>query len=200
VKKKEEDLVRELNEEDSSIDDEDAEKITKSVKEDFFRLLPLLHSKDKQIYDKNLRFFEGNKEKQEKGGNKSKEKKNQTKKFTIKDMEREMVLERIDQQENKNKNSDNLNKIDIEVLPYEKQQQELKKAFLSAVDEMDGGEEENDEILKPRKKSEKETQQFETDYQSWLREKKMDSLKDGEVLVKYWQDTNLNYEEKFLRE
>lgn len=197
MKHREEELLRALDDEESSIDDENAEKITQTVKEDFFRLLPLLHSKDKKIYDKNVKFFE---EKKKEGGEETttKREKNQAtiKKFTIKDMEREMVLERIDQQ-----NTQKNDKIDIDVLPYEKQQQELKKAFLSAVDEMDDGEDDGtQDLLQPRKKTEREQKEFESDYQSWFKEKKMDSLKDGEVLVKYWQDGSLNEDEKFLRE
>ena len=111
-------------------------------------------------------------------------------------MEREVILDRMNEEEKKTDNK----KIDIDVLPYEKQQQELKKAFLNAVDELDTLKDENDDLIKPRKKTESEQQNFENEYQEWLKERKMNSLKDGDVLVKYWEDNKLDEKEKFLRD
>ena len=186
VMDKKEQLEREL-EESSEEEDEVGELVTKSVKKDFLTLLPLLHNKSSAIYDKQVRFF-GEEEPVEKG-----EKKKEQRKFTVKDMEREMVLEEMRREEGG---------VRVEQaerpLPYARQQEQLKRDLVDALNQMDeqGGE----ELFQVRQKTEEDEHKFDNEYKEWLKEESIKKMAQGDILQKYWDDPGLDRDEKFLRE
>jgi protein KRI1 len=86
----------------SESEDENAQELTKDVELEFFRALSLLKSKDSRIYDKEkTKFFENmaQADDEEEGGEEARREKKKSKPYQLKDLEREMVMEKVERAE-----------------------------------------------------------------------------------------------------
>jgi len=82
----------------SESEDEDAQELTKDVELEFFKALSLLKSKDSRIYDKEkTKFFENmtGPDNEENGDEGVEKKEKKSKPYQLKDLEREMVMDKV---------------------------------------------------------------------------------------------------------
>ena len=89
--------LNENSEDDSTSEseDEDAQELTKDVELEFFKALSMLKSKDTQIYDKEkTKFFENMVKPDDEQATVEKKSKKEKKPYQLKDMEREIIMEK----------------------------------------------------------------------------------------------------------
>ncbi|KFM68243.1 Protein KRI1-like protein, partial [Stegodyphus mimosarum] len=183
------DLQKDISETSSSESEEEVPDINDEV---FLKNLSLLKSKDPKIYDENTKFFED--EQIEK-----KPKSKKPKPLYMKDYERKLVLERHGQF------SEDEEHIPDKGPTYTEELEEVKKSFKAAVGSSDEEEEDDEsDLLQVRQKTEKEEEDEEADYLKWLKgqesEVPKDIKKEMSFLRKFWNDPNLDENEKFLRD
>ena len=146
---------------DDESEDEDAELLTKDMDVKIIKTLRALKSKDEGIYDRNVKFFdEGDayaSDEEETSGDGTKKAK---RKMMYKDVVREHILEDIEAEEQGivMKDDGPRKQIDGNDLAYDKEQQEIRRAFLDSTHdaEEEGSESDNENWLKPKAKSKAE--------------------------------------------
>ena len=146
---------------DDESEDEDAELLTKDMDVKIIKTLRALKSKDEGIYDRNVKFFDeddASTDDETSGGGGVKKAK---KKMMYKDVVREHILEEIEAEEQgiALKDDGPRKQIDGSDLAYDKEQQEIRRAFLESTRddaEEEGSEGENENWLKPKAKSKAE--------------------------------------------
>ncbi|CAG7816520.1 unnamed protein product [Allacma fusca] len=192
------DRYGDLEEEEESSTSE--EEWTEDKEKEFFKTFSLLKKKDPKIYDSNVQFFQTDASPLQTAGKKDKK---DGKVFLIKDHERKMLLENGADYEDKDD-------VKVKIEPsYVEEQANIKKGFSDALKTIDSDEEGDNymksDLLKKRKKTFKEEEVEQDDYRQWLKGEVVKIKKGGVVdelkfLKEYWNDPNLNADEKFLRD
>ncbi|XP_005191953.2 protein KRI1 homolog [Musca domestica] len=210
--------ISESDSESSSDSDssEEDEVLDPTFDQEFLSTLASLKSKDPKIYDKGVKFFEkvnkqieaGNSDDggddSEDGKQKSKEKK--TKPVTLKDYERQIILEKggkfVDDSDEEDVDNGDYPRSASPTLVEE--ERHLKEEFKKVVNADDSGDEEFGGIFKKREKTKAEEDKEEEDYLKWLAGKKDTIEKEAQEklkpLKKYWNSDSLPSSEKFLRD
>ncbi|RMZ93546.1 KRI1 -like protein, partial [Brachionus plicatilis] len=209
-----------LDDDESSSDeteDEDARELTDDVEKEFLKALSLVKSRDPKIYDKEqCKFFDQynsakESEDEEEDPNKKRTKKEDKK--TLKDLEREMILKKLEitdeHLENTNIYEDDENHNDNLKIKsnksYFEEQDEIKKSLKNVVDKLAEESDDEEVFLKVKTKTEDEKEKEEADFIEWLKGKK-EKIKDNELeknmkyLHDHWNNPDLSYEEKYLRD
>ncbi|KAJ8686689.1 hypothetical protein QAD02_022483 [Eretmocerus hayati] len=180
---------------DTSSDDE-GEELPDEFEKSFFKTLSCLKNKDPRIYNKSIKFF--NEKESEDTHSKTQSKSKKEKTLSLRDYERKIITER----QGKFSDSEDENEANnVEHNPtYVQEQEELKNSFKTALLQ----EEDQDDLLKPKTKTEEEIQKEDKDYKEWLKGQKEDinedEQKDLKPLKDFWTDPNLDESEKFLRD
>lgn len=179
----------------SSDDDDDAMHITEETEKDFFKTLASLKSKDPKIYDESVNFFS------EVSNASVKKIKKKDQPIFIKDYERNLLLEGSDPITN---SDDETNK-PSNTLSYIQEQERIKRKLQDALQNIDDTNEDGwGSMFKSRQRTDVELKQDEEDYRQWLKGQKRDVSdeikKDLKPLKDYWCDSNLDDNEKFLRD
>lgn len=184
----------------SSDEDSDGnELVNDPYEKEFYRTLACLKKKDPSIYNKGTTFFnESNDQENEGEKNEEHKKKKKEKALFLRDYERKIITERggkLSDSEDETTMEQNRNPTYIE------EQRALKESFKNAINEE---EDEDNELLKPKQKSDSEKQQEEDAYKEWLKgqQKDIDPKEEEELkpLRDFWNDPNLDSSEKFLRD
>nr|CAG4643200.1 EOG090X05XL [Ilyocryptus agilis] len=175
----------------SESEDDDGEAWGPDVDKQFFQTIALLKTKDPSIYENGKQFFNKN---EQPNAEQPKKKAKKEEKITLRDYERKLVLEkggRISDEED-----------ELPTQTFQQEQEELKKGFKMIVNAPDSDDE---DILTVRQKSFKQQEMEEEEYREWLKGHK-NELNDNEAknklepLKKYWNDPNLEENEKFLKD
>jgi protein KRI1 len=210
-------------------EDEDGEQLTREVDVQIFRTIDAIRSKDPVIRDPRRRFFSEQPTGPEKPATRETKRKaaggDGTKGLTM----REYMLsgahsdsdddcERAGERGAKARkplvppvdkdHADDAEEQEQEQVPYVEEQRRLKRAFLSAFDDVhDNGEDgEGDALLAPRPKKAEEKAQEEEDYAAWLKAQlakdKSAPVTERITLRRYLDepDANLTSDERFLRD
>lgn len=162
---------------------------------DFLRTLSALKTHDPKIYSAQT-FFTAKMEGPTNNFNDKSEKRRSTPMY-LKDYERIIVLE---------KNGDiSEEEVQTSVQPgFYEQQKSLKQKLKAALDDvLDDDDDDKEPLLKPRVKTEVEMKKEEDEYYEWLKGQKNEELPGVEEmrgLKEIWNDTNLEDNEKFLRD
>ncbi|CAC5403926.1 KRI1 [Mytilus coruscus] len=196
--------VSDLDSESSSSEseDENAEGLTALVERDWLRTYAALKKRDPKIYQKDVKFYHSDDDTDSNEGPSSSKVKGK-KPVYLKDYERKVILEKggklIDE-------SDSGEEEDFPQKPsYYEEQDEIKQSFKSAFEDS-GSESSDPEFLTKKVKTEKEKDEEETDFMSWVKEEKKGKKEDEKFgielgsLKQYWNDPNLDEGEKFLRD
>jgi len=186
----------------SESEDEDAREWNRDMEKDFLTTLSLVKSRDEKIYKKDEVLFKSEPNSSKNSDEKPKEKESK-KPFLLKDLEREMILDKIEKGVSGDEDDDELAVDDNEAKKsYFEEQDEIKKSLKKQLkDDADGG----DDFLKVKKKSQDEALKEDEEYSAWLKGKKKKlsdkkSESDMKFLKDYWSDPQLNESEKFLRD
>ncbi|XP_067648287.1 protein KRI1 homolog isoform X2 [Eurosta solidaginis] len=195
---------------ESDTSSEEDDQLDTKFDQEFLKTLASLKSKNPVIYDKETIFFEALNDDHsgdESKGNSKKEK--SSKPVTIKDYERQIILEKGGKFEDDSEaDSDDVASRPASPTVVEEERrlkEELKKAMNSTnSDEDDKAKDTFGGIFKKRKKSKEEQDKEEADYLKWLAGKK-DDIEDPikeqlEPLKTYWSSTKLPQSERFLRD
>ncbi|ORX59620.1 Krr1-domain-containing protein [Hesseltinella vesiculosa] len=167
---------------DESDEDEDdtAAMLTASIDSQIFKTIQAIRSQDPSVYDSNKTFFTDKQfdEARASWEKKKEQEKAKGKKVTLKDYERQVLLE----------HGGYVNEDDQDRgLTHVQEQEQLKNAFKLAADDGDSDEEEqedDDGLLVKREKSETELQAEEEDYRRFL----FEHLKDDDMSAKAFKD------------
>jgi len=152
-------------------EDEHADLLTTSLDVNILKTIQALRTKDESIYDPKKEFFPH--KMTDEGDSDKKEERHVKKRF--KDVIREQILDQMDQEENGN-HVDKDNDQRKHRLEYDKEQSDLKKAFLESTNDDDGDEHEDDLIVvKSRVKP--------TDEEEKLLEKEYEALEKSKPVV-----------------
>lgn len=188
----------------SSEGEDDQTELKEQFDKEFYKTLAYLKNKDPKIYEKNISFFEDTNKAQNIKSEKKKcgDKKEKMKPVFLRDYERQILLQNggnfNDNEEGQSQNSKQKDK-----LTYVEEQQHLKDSFKSALTD-DNDDVENEDFLKPKSKTEIEKQQEEANYKEWLKGNcsQIDNseAKDLKPLRDFWNNPNLDENEKFLRD
>ena len=189
------------NEEDSDSssdeeEDDDAEELTPEIEKDFFATLSSLKCKDPTIYDGKTNFFTNS------SLDKTVSFDSKSKKITIADMERKIMLEKegkFDDIEESSKKETNGG------TTYVEEMKNIKDSFKAAFEDENDSDTE-DSLLTKRQKTQEESKQEESDYKKWLAGQESE-IKDSSLknrisgLREYWNDSEkLDEGEKFLKD
>ncbi|CAK8676043.1 unnamed protein product [Clavelina lepadiformis] len=173
-----------VNQVDSSSgesEDDKAEAINSKLEKDFFRTLVQIKNKDPILYKKDEKFFHESSSENDLEDCDSNEDNNEQKKkpLHLKDMERKVVLERGGLYE-----EDNEDKVPVIPGSYYAELDSIKKSLTNAVDENDISDDQGAFLTK--------------------KEKVKDNNDDSEMKLSdldgYWQNPDLDENEKFLRD
>ncbi|XP_077499123.1 protein KRI1 homolog [Amblyomma americanum] len=184
----------------SESEDEDAEELTPALEKKFLETLSALKSKDPKIYDKEMVFFESTGDSSEQ----KKERKKKDKPMFLKDYERKLIVEKqgvLSDDEDDGTGPAHLKQGQYATAVEEEQ---LKKSFKEAlVDSDDDGE--GGSLLKTAKQSKEGQDAADEEYRLWLKGEvnKIQQSKDAEklgYLRSYWNSSNLEKSEEFLRD
>lgn len=184
---------------DTSSDDNDGED--PEFDEEFFKTLASLKSKDPKIYAKDTQFFQGTTSKLE-----NRETKKKNKIFTVKDLERKVILENdgefVDDDDAAGPSGQRAASPSLAEKERALKRELANVANANSDDEGDG--EGWGGLFKKRSKSNDEEVQEEKQYAQWLagQEKKIKE-EDQEVLKglkSYWNNPKLSKDDKFLRD
>ncbi|CAB3404742.1 unnamed protein product [Caenorhabditis bovis] len=186
------DKFGDVEDDDDSSSSESEPEWTNEHEEAFLKTLGALKAGEKLESGKS--FFEN----VEPISTKKIEKKKKDEKMTVKDYERKLILER----NGKIEESDEDESEQIEHDPgYHQEQEELRKSLVAAIHTDD---DEDEDVLVERKKTEKELKKDESDFLEWLKteEEKSDKVMAKELkhLKKIWKKDDLDESEKFLRD
>lgn len=152
------------DESEDDVEDEDAALLTREVDTQILKTIAAIQSKDPRVYDSNEKFFtEEDMERAQKAWEeKKKEARKAGKEYTLKDYQREVLLEH-----GGHVNEENQPKVKT----YHEEQEELKDAFKSAAAEaVESEDEEGDNLLVKREKTAEEIEKEEKEYRDFLLE------------------------------
>lgn len=184
------------NSEDSSSDDDEVSD-NPEFDEVFFKTLASLKSKDPKIYNKDVNFF---------GKFDSKEtiksSKKTTKPFTVKDMERDVILNKNGLFEDDEVPNNGARSASPSLVEKERQ---IKEELQRAMEE--NSEDESNEwggLFKKRQQDQRTAETEEKQYALWLAGQSQSIKKDDEEILgslkSYWSNSKLSKDEKFLRD
>lgn len=200
------DLSCETSSSESSSDDEnDEDELKKQFDKDFYKTLACLKSKDPRIYNEDVSFFKDTNEIQDCKEKESKliKKPKKEKALYLRDYERKVMLER-DGKYSDSENEDGFNKKEdaTEKMTYVQEQKHLRDSFKRVLE--DDKQTEDTDLLKPKIKSNSEKEKEEADYKEWLKGQQLEidanEKKDLQPLRDFWNNPNLDANEKFLRD
>ncbi|XP_015119303.1 protein KRI1 homolog [Diachasma alloeum] len=194
--------------ESSSGDDAEANVLTEVFEKDFYKTLACLKKKDPRIYDENVNFFSitedspGNAETQPP---QSKKKTKKEKPFTLRDYDRTMIIERLNQFSESDYEDDFQNKNrETNILTYIEVQKGLRESINQVLQDGNDGSDTEEDLLLPKHKSQEEKLQEEESYKEWLRGQHAEVETSEKQALKplrdFWTDPNLDENEKFLRD
>jgi len=176
---------------DDEEEDEDADELTEDVEQDFFATLASLKKKDPKIYDGKTEFFK------ESASDKIKSKSSKDQKVTLGDIERKVMLEKggkFDELEDDTINGHR-------DMTYNEEMKSIKESFKSALND----DEEADNILTKRTKTDAETKEEAESYRKWLAGQQK-NVEDPTLEAKFgglrdfWNKNDLDEGEKFLKD
>lgn len=122
---------------------------------DFYKALALLKNKDPKIYDGHVTFFDDTNKAKEVYTEKKKQKSKKEKAVFLRDYERNIIVERDGKlSDSEDENVPEIDKIGSNKVTYVQEQKELKESFKNVLHNEE--EEDNDDLLKPKVKSESE--------------------------------------------
>ncbi|XP_066586884.1 protein KRI1 homolog isoform X2 [Prorops nasuta] len=187
----------------SSEEDEDGMLLNEEFDKKFYKTLALLKSKDPKIYDKDFKCFDDSEgPKTLNGGKEQGVKRHSERALFLRDYERKIILERNGKLSD-SEDEDTLKQrcLDKYKPTYVQEQQDIKESFKKALNDDDG---EDNDLLKPKEKTEDEKKKEESEYKKWLKgqEANIDEQEKKELksLRDYWADPNLDENEKFIRD
>ncbi|CAK9827727.1 Protein KRI1 homolog [Anthophora retusa] len=188
------------SESETSSEEEEENELTQQFDKDFYKTLAYLKNKDPKIYNEEVTFFEDTNKAQELHNEKKKQKTAKEKSMFLRDYERNIILER-DGKFSDSEDENELKKKEIaEKVTYVQEQNQLKESFKDALQD----EEEEDDLLKPKTKSQTEKEKEEADYKEWLKGQKAAINENEQQVLKplrdFWSNPNLDANEKFLRD
>lgn len=191
--------------ESSSDDEEDKNELTEQFDKDFYKTLACLKSKDPRIYDEGISFFKNTNEIQESKEKESKstKKPKKEKALYLRDYERKIMLER-DGKYSDSEDEDIIKKEKeaSKKITYVQEQKKLKDSFKHILEDEEVAD--DTELLKPKIKSMSEKEKEEADYKEWLKGQQLEiddnEKKDLQPLRDFWNNPNLDTNEKFLRD
>ncbi|CAG9800792.1 unnamed protein product [Chironomus riparius] len=184
--------LKNISDESSSDDDAstDEELENAAFDKEFFNALSYLKNKDPAKYEEIPTFFKELPTVEETVKNKQQSK--SQKPITVADHQRERLIKTeglmTDDDEETTKKSP-------EDMSYVAEQQKIKNDLKKA---LSGSEDEADDFLQVRSKTNDELQQEQTDYRKWLSEQK--GPKSMKPLKDFWTSNELNKDDKFLRD
>ncbi|XP_043788201.1 protein KRI1 homolog [Apis laboriosa] len=186
--------------ESESSENEEENELTEQFDKDFYKTLALLKNKDPKIYNQDITFFNNTNKTQELYSEKKKQKTKKEKAIFLRDYERKIIVEREGKfSDSEDENAQKKDK-EFEKITYVQEQKQLKESFKNALQE----EEEEDDLLKPKIKSENEKEKEEADYKEWLKGQKININENEQEVLKplrdFWTNPNLDANEKFLRD
>ncbi|KPP59185.1 protein KRI1-like [Scleropages formosus] len=166
----------------SDSEEESDVELDPNIERDFYRTLSLLKKKDPKIYRKDATFYAAEASAASEDAQPSTSK--TEKPMFLKDYERKVILEKGG---------------------YIQEQRELKESFQKFIQESDeDGDDEDSQLLRPRKKTQEEKDKEEADYTEWLKGQaelqERDEVQDMKYLRDFWNDPELDEKEKFLRD
>ncbi|CAO3606946.1 unnamed protein product [Cunninghamella echinulata] len=203
----EEEEEEETTDESDVEEDETAALLTPNIDTQIFKTIAAIKAKDPSVYDSSKKFFtdeqfQASKKKWEETQSKLKQ---QGKKVTLKDFERQMLLEHggyIDEDNDQQQQEEEEEK--EKDLTHVEEQAQIKKAFQMAAENDqsdDDNDEDGDSFLVKRDKSKSELEDEENDYRKFL----LENLKEDETsanVFKEWDNlkdnSNVNPDDAFL--
>ncbi|XP_076763290.1 protein KRI1 homolog [Xylocopa sonorina] len=190
------------SESESSSEEEEKNELTEQFDKDFYKTLALLKNKDPTIYNQDATFFDETNKAQELHIEKKKEKTKKEEAVFLRDYERKIILEK----EGKLSDSEDESTLrkneeeEARKITYAQEQMQLKQSFKAVLHD----EEEEDDLLKPKTKSEIEKEKEEADYKEWLKGQETNINESEQKVLKplrdFWSSPNLDANEKFLRD
>ncbi|KAI8368345.1 KRI1-like family C-terminal-domain-containing protein [Choanephora cucurbitarum] len=175
--------VSEYESSSDSDEDDEARLLTPAMDSDIFRTIAAIRAKDPRVYEQSHQFFSADQQP-------TKQKKEpKEKKITLKDYERDILLEHggfVEQE-------------DKPILTHRQEQDQLKNAFKAALNDDDS--EEEDGFLTKKSKSKQELEAEENDYRNFLLQqmKKDEHTKETfEEWSNYKNNPQVNEEDAFL--
>ncbi|XP_018593870.2 protein KRI1 homolog isoform X2 [Scleropages formosus] len=190
----------------SDSEEESDVELDPNIERDFYRTLSLLKKKDPKIYRKDATFYAAEASAASEDAQPSTSK--TEKPMFLKDYERKVILEKGGKYEDEEDDSDGdpLKTCERAASPsYIQEQRELKESFQKFIQESDeDGDDEDSQLLRPRKKTQEEKDKEEADYTEWLKGQaelqERDEVQDMKYLRDFWNDPELDEKEKFLRD
>ncbi|XP_011873109.1 PREDICTED: protein KRI1 homolog [Vollenhovia emeryi] len=192
--------------ESSSDDSSDDEDINNSEFDNqFLMALAYLKSDDPSKFDEKVQFFNntdkpGTSESAEAGG-KEKKRSKKEKPLFLRDYERKIILERDGRFSSSEDEDDARQDAKSRMPTYVQEQKELKDSFKCALKDDD---EDDNDLLKIKQKTEDEKHKEEKSYKEWLKGQEVEmDCKEKEMLKPlrdFWSNPNLDSNEKFLRD
>jgi len=199
----EEALNGEEDESSSESEDDDAEGLTPDIEKDFLKTLSMIKAKDPKIYEAESVFYASKETAKAKEEDKSKKSKAPV---FLKDYERQRLLEKGEKAYLSDSDDDESGRIgfleakDPSELTYNEEQKLLKESFKN----IQAADEDDDDFLKPRIKTEEEKKAEEADYDNWVKDEgaqiSEDEKKHINALSRYWKDDELDEGERFLKD
>merc|ERR1712137_1494963 len=201
-------LKDEEEEEESESETEDSEgaMITPAVEKTFMELLPMIHARKKEIYDKDKKFFPDYEKLVEEAKEKHAEKKTD-KPFKLKDYVRQSILEKMEAEKDASEEEDNSDN-EGGPAPHSELMAIKEKLAQQAASSSDI----DDDFLVVRSKTEEEIKQEDEDFEKWentkkqnekLNPKQLKNLRTEDLLAHFWSasdtaDENENFLRKFI--
>merc|ERR1712137_33759 len=201
-------LKDEEEEEESESETEDSEgaMITPAVEKTFMELLPMIHARKKEIYDKDKKFFPDYEKLVEEAKEKHAEKKTD-KPFKLKDYVRQSILEKMEAEKDASEEDDNSDN-EGGPTPHSELMAIKEKLAQQAASSSDI----DDDFLVVRSKTEEEIKQEDEDFEKWentkkqnekLNPKQLKNLRTEDLLAHFWSasdtaDENENFLRKFI--
>uniref|UniRef100_F1KY59 Protein KRI1 homolog n=1 Tax=Ascaris suum TaxID=6253 RepID=F1KY59_ASCSU len=183
---------------ESSSSEEAAEWSTEHER-GFLRTLAALKARDPRIYTGESFFTAEATSSEANEAKKCKVKVKSEPPMYLKDYERKLILERAGDISEEEDESDRRH---CEPGYFEKQKK-IKQEIIEALANDDDNDDSDDALLKKREKTENEIKKEEDEYYEWLKGRRKEDIADAEQLKglrELWNDTNLDDDEKFLRD
>uniref|UniRef100_A0A915B1F1 Protein KRI1 homolog n=1 Tax=Parascaris univalens TaxID=6257 RepID=A0A915B1F1_PARUN len=185
---------------DESSTSEEAVEWSTEDERSFLRTLAALKTHDPKIYTgESLFTAEASSSETNEAKKREVKVKRKPKPMYLKDYERKLILERagdISEEE------DEGDRGHCEPNYFEKQRK-IKQEIIEALAVEEDNDDEDDTLLRKREKSENEIKKEEDEYYEWLKGRRKEDIADAEQLKglrELWNDTNLDDDEKFLRD
>lgn len=175
------------------------QELTEELEKKFYKTLACLKNKDPKIYDEKVKFFDEVSENPEDSGAK---KSSKEKKLFLRDYERQMVVERGGKlSDSEDEDTFRYKKRESRAPTYVEEQLALKESIRKALDDKDDNE---DNFLVPKAKTESDKLKEEETYKEWLKgqaaEIENSEKEELKPLRDFWIDPKLDPKEKFLRD